>query len=158
MPASLYPWLHAAHVLFAALWFGAAAFITFYLAPAMRQLGPAGGDGMLQALHRRGMHRFMGATAGLTVLSGLGMFWLIGAGAGIVLVLGAGAGLLAAILGGAVIGRSFKRIDALLGQPQDAHGREPGIAAAHQRIAVASRCVLGLMAFALLAMTLGHAL
>jgi uncharacterized membrane protein len=157
MFASLFPWLHAVHILFAAVWFGAAAFITCYLAPAMRQLGPAGGDSMLQALHRRGMHRFMGATAGLTVLSGLGLFWLIGAGAGAVIALGAGAGLLAAILGGAVIGRSFKRVDALLAQPEDMHGRDAGIAAAHRRIAVASRCVLALMALALLAMTLGHA-
>jgi len=157
MAVSLFPWLRAAHILFAAAWLGAAAFVTLYLAPAMRALGPSG-DRMVQALHQRGMPRFMGATAGLTVLSGLCLFWFVGRGAGMVLSLGAAAGLLAAILGGAVIGRGFHRINSLLALAEGDPARDAGIAAAYRRIAVTSRVVLAMMVFALLAMTLGHAL
>jgi hypothetical protein len=74
--------------------------------------------------------------------------------AGMVFGLGGLAGVLAAMLGGGVIGRSIQRIEAL-----SISGADPAqIASLQQRIAMASRLALSLLAFALLAMALGHLL
>jgi uncharacterized membrane protein len=160
MTATLFPWMRTLHILFAASWFGAATVLTLYLLPVLRQLGPAG-ETTLQRLTGRGLHRFMAASSGITVLSGLWLYWTLTAGfsasamastPGVVFGLGGLAGLLAAMLGGGVIGRSIKRIEAL-----SASGGDPAqIANLQQRIAMASRLALALLAFALLAMALGH--
>jgi hypothetical protein len=111
----------------------------------------------------RGLHRFMAASSGVTVLSGLWLYWTLTAGfsasamsstAGMVFGLGGLAGLLAAMLGGGVIGRSIQRIEALSADGADS----AQVADLHQRIAMASRLALSLLAFALLAMALGHLL
>jgi uncharacterized membrane protein len=162
MTASLFPWLRMLHILFAALWLGSAAFLTLYLLPALRQLGPAG-SATLRSLDRRGLHRFMGAVGGVSVLSGLWLYWTltggfnaqaIGSHTGMVYGLGGLAGLLAAVIGGGVIGRSIKRLDALTDAP--GAGADEAIAL-QRRIAIASRCALALLFVALVAMTLGHA-
>ena len=57
----------------------AAAFLTLYLLPVARQLGPSGGTTMT-ALTGRGFHRFMAANSGLTILSGLWLYWTLTAG------------------------------------------------------------------------------
>jgi uncharacterized membrane protein len=162
MTATLFPWVRTLHILFAASWFGAAAVLTLYLLPVLRQLGAAG-ESTLQGLTGRGLHRFMAASSGITVLSGLWLYWTLTAGfassamtstAGMVFGLGGLAGVLAAMLGGGVIGRGIKRIEAL-----SAGGADPAqVADLHQRIAMASRLALSLLAFALLAMALGHLL
>jgi len=164
MTATLFPWLRTLHILFAASWFGAAAVLTLYLLPVLRQLGAAG-ETTLQALTGRGLHRFMAASSGVTVLSGLWLYWTLTAGfaasamtstAGMVFGLGGLAGVLAAMLGGGVIGRGIKRIETLStsGDPA-AQAQAVNL---HQRIAMASRLALALLAFALLAMALGHLL
>jgi uncharacterized membrane protein len=161
--ASMFAEVRALHILVAAAWFGAAAFLTIYLMPALGRLEPRGG-GVLQALEGRGFHRFMAANAGLTVLSGAWLYWTLTAGfkpqaiastTGLVYGLGGLAGLLAAIIGGAVIGRSVKRLAAL--PADDASGSDTA-ALLQRRIRFGSRSALGLMLLALLAMTLGHAL
>lgn len=163
MSASLFPWLRMLHILFAALWLGAGALLTLYLLPALRQLGPAGGP-TLQTLERRGLPRFMAAIGGLTVLSGLGLYWGLTAGfnsaavespTGLVFGLGGLAGLLAAAIGGGVIARSIKKIDALI-ESNPAAGFTEEILALQRRIALASRLALTLLFIALVAMTLGH--
>ena len=163
MTVTLFPWVRMLHILFAASWFGAAAFLTLYLLPVARQLGAAGGATMT-ALSGRGFHRFMAANAGLTVLSGLWLYWTLTAGfagpamtstPGMVFGLGGLAGLLAAVIGGAVIGRTLSRIETLKGRLPDA---QPQVAALQGRVAAASRFALGLLVFALVAMALGHSL
>jgi uncharacterized membrane protein len=161
--ASIFVEVRALHILVAATWFGAAAFLTLYLMPALGRLEPRGGA-MLQALEGRGFHRFMAANAGLTVLSGAWLYWTLTAGfkpqaiastAGLVYGLGGLAGLLAAIIGGAVIGRSVTRLATL----SENDGAAADTAALLQRrIRLGSRAARGLMLLALLAMTLGHAL
>jgi hypothetical protein len=152
------------HILFAALWLGAAAFLTLYLLPALRQLGPAG-SATMHSLDQRGLHRFMGANGGLSVLSGLFLYWALTAGfnpqaitspMGMVYGIGGLAGLSAAVIGGAVIGRSIKRIDALNQDPATAGS--PELLALQSRVATASRLALGLLLVALVAMTMGHAM
>jgi uncharacterized membrane protein len=162
MTATLFPWVRTLHILFAASWFGAAAVLTLYLLPVLRQLGSSGGT-VLQSLTGRGLHRFMAASSGVTVLSGVWLYWTLTAGfsasamtstAGTVFGLGGLAGLLAAVLGGGVIGRGIQRIEALSAGDADL----AQVAGLHQRIAMASRLALALLAFALLAMALGHLL
>ena len=161
--ASMFAEVRTLHILVAAAWFGAAAFLTIYLMPALGRLEPKGG-GVLQALEGRGLHRFMAANAGLTVLSGGWLYWTLTAGfkpqaiastTGLVYGLGGLAGLIAAIIGGAVIGRSVKQLAAL---PADDASGSDSATLLHRRIRLGSRSALGLMLLALLAMTLGHAL
>ena len=160
---SMFVEVRALHILVAATWFGAAAFLTLYLMPALGRLEPRGGA-MLQALEGRGFHRFMAANAGLTILSGAWLYWILTAGfqpqaiastAGLVYGVGGLAGLLAAIIGGAVIGRSVKRLAAL---PADGASTGDTAVLLQRRIRGGSRAALSLMLLALLSMTLGHAL
>ena len=165
MAASLFAEIRALHILVAAAWFGAAAFVTLYLMPAVRQLGPQGGP-VMAALEQRRFHVFMAANAGLTVLSGGWLYWTLTAGLqpgvvgsrmGLVFGLGGAAGLLAAILGGAVIGRGTKELARLAAEAGPGVPPSPRMQALQGRLRVASRLVLALMTLALLAMTLGHA-
>ncbi|WP_159016541.1 hypothetical protein [Cognatiluteimonas profundi] len=165
MAGSFFAEIRALHIIVAAAWFGAAAFVTLYLMPAMRQVGPQGGP-VMQALDQRKFHVFMAANAGLTVLSGCWLYWTLTAGLqpgvvhspmGVVFGLGGLAGLLAAILGAAVIGRNVKRLALVAGKAATGDPSAAGeMAALQQRIRTASRLVLMLMVAALLSMTLGH--
>jgi len=160
MTASLFPWVRTLHILMAASWLGAGALLTLYLLPTLRRLGPAG-QPTLRSLEGLGLSRFMAANGGLTMLSGLWLYWVLTAGLnaaavrspmGMVFGIGGIAGILAGIIGGAVIGRSIRRLDAL----GEASAGGPEAAALHQRIANASRLALALLLVALVAMSLGH--
>ena len=161
--ASIFLEVRALHILVAAAWFGAATFLTLYLMPAVRQLGPQAGP-VMAALAARRFHVFMASTAMLTVLSGGWMYWLLTGGLqpqalgtheGLVYGLGGLAGLLAAVIGGAIVGPASKQLAALAaaGGPPD-----PAVAARLQsRVRIGSRVALAFLLVALLAMTLGHA-
>jgi hypothetical protein len=117
----MYITIRALHVLLGALWFGFAAFAAFLLMPAMEGAGP-GAAKVAEGLDRRGLVAAMGALAGLTILSGLWLYWRYTAGfnpvisrthAGMAFGLGGVLGIIAAILGGSVVGRSMKRAAAI---------------------------------------------
>jgi uncharacterized membrane protein len=163
MTASLFAEIRALHILVAAAWFGAAAFLTLYLMPAVRQLGPQGGAVMVALMQRR-LPVFMAASSGLTLLSGLWLYWTLTAGfqpdavrshAGMVFGLGGLCGLLAAVIGAAVVGRSSKQLADLAagGQPPQVDV----VARLQARIRIGSRVALFLMLLALVAMAFGHA-
>jgi hypothetical protein len=160
MTAALFPWVRTLHILLAALWLGAGALLTLYLLPTLRRLGPAG-QPTLRSLEGLGLSRFMAAIGGLTLVSGLSLYWTLTAGldatairspSGIVFGLGGVAGILAGIIAGAVISRSIKRLDALGDHPADS----AEAIALHRRIAIASRLALALLLVAVVAMSLGH--
>jgi uncharacterized membrane protein len=65
--------LRLIHILSGVLWVGAAIFINFLLFPALKG-DPATMGKVAASLTARGMHKLMGMTAVLTLLSG---FWLI---------------------------------------------------------------------------------
>jgi len=54
--------LRAAHVLLAALWLGAAFMLSVFVMPAVRDVGPGGGQ-FMQTLQRRKLHAFMALAA-----------------------------------------------------------------------------------------------
>ena len=147
--------IRALHILVAAAWFGAAAFLTLFLMPALRQLGPQGGP-VMAALTQRRFHVFMAANAMLTVLSGAWMYWqltgglqpeAVGSHDGLAYGMGGLAGLLAAVIGAAVVGRGSKQLAALAsaGTPDPAR-----IARLQARVRTGSRAALTLMVVALL--------
>ncbi|MGH8216088.1 MAG: hypothetical protein ACREPZ_10400 [Rhodanobacteraceae bacterium] len=167
-----YAGVRVLHILFAALWFGTAVFLTLYVSPAIRVLGPRGAPVMAELMRRR-MGAFIAAAGGLTVLSGLWMYWIfsngldakiVSHGPGLALGIGGLCGIAAAVIGGAVIGRTVERVAALL---RDAAAMPEGgertaamqtIATLQHRVALFSRCDVALLLAALIAMCIAHSL
>jgi hypothetical protein len=149
--------LRAAHILAAALWLGAGAMLTLYILPSIRSTGAAGGSVIAEAMRRR-LGVFMASAGGVTILAGLGLYWLQGRAAGgnyragaIMLMIGALAGIAAAIIGGAILGRTSRELAELAGAPAS-EATQARIAALHRRGAAASRAFLTLLVAAMLLM------
>lgn len=150
------------HILTAALWLGAAALLTLFVMPSARRSGAAGGAVVAEAM-RRGMGVFMASIAGLTILSGIALYFVLFGGrssdglhaGAVILMLGALAGIVAAIIGGAVLGRTARELAALAASPPS-EATQARIAALHRRGALASKIVVALLVAALLLMTLSH--
>lgn len=158
------------HILFAALWVGAAVFLSVYVSPAIRALGPAGAPVMAELMRRR-MSAFLGAAAMLTVLSGVWMYWefthgldaaIMRQGIGLALGFGGLCGIAAAVIGAAVISRSAERAGKLSREAaQLPEGAERGAAmqtvtALQRRATIFARFNSVLLVVALLAMCLAH--
>lgn len=169
MDGSFFLSLRAVHILLAALWLGAAFLLSVFVMPALRDVGPAGGQ-LMVTLHKRKLHAFMAASAALTVLTGIWLYWVFTAGlqeqvmfspGGLAFGIGGLCGLLAMILGGAIMGRGMSRMTAIgelmttLPETERAsHMQE--MAALRGRLSVASKFILLLMIVALLLMAVGH--
>lgn len=161
--------LRAAHVLLAVIWVGATAFTTFLLMPALQDSGPAAGP-VMAALMRRKLSAFMASFGGLTVLTGLYLYYrftggfdpaLSGSPGAMVFGTGGIAGIVALILGGAIITRNTKKMDALGARmataPEPERARLAAeLAAARQRVVTFSRIVIALQMIAVVLMAIGH--
>lgn len=158
------------HILMAALWLGGGVFISLFLFPTVKQLGPLGGEIML-TLSRRKLQVFMPVISVTTMLTGLWLYWQFTTGftaavthsaPGLTFGLGGLAGLTALIIGGAVIGRSVKRMVALVELASSLpEGREKATqlqaaAALQERMAGASKLMVALIVTAIVLMALGH--
>jgi hypothetical protein len=169
MSTVLFLTLRVVHVLLAAVWIGATVFTSFLLMPAVEAAGPAGGQVMI-GLNRKGMSAFFGATGGITVLTGIYLFWrftggfdpeISGSHAGIAFSIGGLAGLLAVIIGGAIVGRSANKVVALMEQaakmPDTQRGplmQEAGVL--RQRMKTFGSLVLMFQVIALVLMAVAH--
>ena len=169
MSTAFFLTLRVVHVLLAAVWIGATVFMSFLLMPAIEAAGPAGGQVMI-GLNRRGMSAFFGATGGITVLTGIYLFWrftdgfdpeVSGSHAGIAFSIGGLAGLLAVIIGGSVVGRSANKVVGLMEQaakmPDTQRGplmQEAGVLG--QRITTFGSLVILLQVIALVLMAVAH--
>jgi uncharacterized membrane protein len=162
--------LRIAHVLLAAVWLGAVAFVTFFLMPALQETGSAGVP-LLSALTRRKVSAFMAAVGGTVVLTGIYLYWRFTAGfdpaqsathAAMVFGTGGLAGILALIIHGAVVSRSEKRLAILgarLASLPEGPARTSQVAdmgAARQRAATFGWVVVVLQVIALACMAVGH--
>jgi uncharacterized membrane protein len=161
--------LRAAHVLIAVFWVGAAFFTTFFLMPALAEAGPAAGP-VMSALLRRKIHAFMASIGGVTVLTGIYLYYrftggfdpaLSGTRAAMVFGTGGLAGIVALILGGAVVGKNAKKMGELAARMATAPEAERAaiasqVAAARQRAETASRIVIVLQIIAVVLMAIGH--
>ena len=65
--------LRLIHVVGGALWVGMATFVTYYLQPAVQEVGPDGGK-VMAAIQRRGIMTLMPILAVLTLVSGLWLY------------------------------------------------------------------------------------
>jgi hypothetical protein len=161
--------LRAAHVLLAAIWVGATVFTSFLLMPVIEGSGPAGGQ-IMQGLERKGMTAFFAAMGGTTVLTGIYLFWRFTGGfdpevsrshAGLAFGIGGVAGILAVIIGGSVIGRSSRKLLALMDQLPKASDAQKGAimqeaAILRGRMKSFGMIVLACQILALLLMAVGH--
>jgi hypothetical protein len=125
---------------------------------------------MMLTLHKRKLHAFMAASAMLTVLTGIWLYWVFTAGlqtqvmfsaGGLAFGIGGLCGLLAMILGAAIMGRGTARMAALSERMATASEAErtsqmQEIAALRARLGVAGKLILLLMIAALLLMAVGH--
>src|SRR6478736_3425246 len=119
--AVLFLFIRAAHVLLAALWVGATFFITYFLFPSLQETGPAAGP-IMAALMRRKLPAFQASLGGITVLTGIYLYYRFTSGFDPVvsgsrgaIVFGSGGlcGLAALIIGGAVVGRNVDKMSQL---------------------------------------------
>jgi uncharacterized membrane protein len=125
--------LRILHVAIGVFWVGAVLFIGFFLTPSLRAAGPAGGAVMQQLMGVRAMALWLMASAIVTLLSGLGLYWhnssgftsaWLGSGPGRVFGLGGVLGLAAAIVGMSVNAPAARRLGELGVKLQSA-GRPP---------------------------------
>jgi hypothetical protein len=114
--------LRALHVLSGALWVGAAFLNAFYLVPAMRAVGPAGGAVMRNLVQVRRLPVFMNVIMGLNLLTGFVLItWTSGGfqpawfatAAGMAFTIGALSAIVTSGIGFTVTVPTVKRIGAL---------------------------------------------
>jgi uncharacterized membrane protein len=133
MSLTLLIFLRLLHIVIGIFWVGAVAFIAFLLFPTVRESGPAGGA-VMQRLMARGVNLWLMASAILTVLSGLALYWhdsagfsstaWLASGPGRTFGLGAVLAFIGIGIGMGVNSRAAKQLGALMASIQAA-GRPP---------------------------------
>jgi len=158
------------HVVSGILWVGGVVTATGFILPAIQATGPAGGSVMRYLLLNTKFGGYFPSLGGLTVLSGLWMFWHDGTASngtfyssnqGITISIGALGGIIALIVGGALVGRSFgqigkilRAIDAAGGQPTAEQGAQ--MTALRAKMATGSKIVLPSLLVAATAMAIAR--
>jgi len=121
------------HVVAGVTWAGTLIFIGWFLLPAARAVGPAGGSFMQQLVRVQRMPVYLMLLMALTILSGLSLFWLdmsafgmawVHTGPGRTFSAGAVFAILTAIIGGSVNAPAAKKLGAL-GESIQAGGKPP---------------------------------
>ena len=160
-------WIKLLHVLLGAFWFGGAVVGTFYLTAAARALGPAAAPVLKYVIGVRKLSVVLNIAAGVTVLTGLGLYDrlsehfrrpLLSTSYERMLTFGAVFGILAVIWGGAVVSRAAKRLGAitmmLTGPPTPEQAAE--IASLQQRMHVGGTVGVIMIVLAIVGMALSH--
>jgi hypothetical protein len=169
MSTVLFLSMRVLHVLLAAVWLGATLFTSYLLLPVVQAAGPAGGQVMI-GLHRKGITPFFGAVGGITVLTGIYLYWHFTGGfdpeisrghAGMAYGIGGVAGLIAVILGGSVVGRSSGKLVAIMEKMPSAAEAQKGAlmqeaGVLRQRMITFSGIVLIMQVVALALMAVAH--
>lgn len=157
------------HIVLGVFWAGTLFFFVTFLEPSLRAAGP-GGAPVMQGLIKRGYLNILPTIAGLTILSGLVLYWRLSGGLtpgwitssyGFSLTLGGVASIVAFTIGVFVMRRAALRIVALAGQAQSGGGAESEqimeeIQALRVRARVSARWVAALLAVAVAAMAVAR--
>jgi hypothetical protein len=162
--------LRLVHVVLGVFWAGTLIFFATFLIPAIRDTGPQGGK-VMAALQERGLMNVIPATAILTVLSGMWLYWRLSDGFtnawmttpyGIAMGSGGVLAIVGLAIGVGVMRPAALRVNAL-GRAMAANPDDPGNAAKgaeaqqlRQRIASAGKIVAILLALATAAMAVGR--
>ncbi len=110
------------HIVLGAWWLGSIIFVTIFLFPAVRALGPAGGQVMGHMVTVQKLPVYMAAIPLITVLSGLTLYWndssgftgpWMHSGPGRTFAVGAAFGLIVMTIGIVVSSPAGKRLSAL---------------------------------------------
>ena len=168
MNTVLFLTLRVVHVLLAAIWVGATVFTSLLLMPAVQDAGPAGGQVMI-SLNRKGITAFFGAMGGITLLTGIYLYWhftgfdpeISRSRAGMAFGVGGVAGLLGTIIGGSVVGRSANKLVGVMERAAKASDAQKATimqegAVLRQRMTTFGTLVLVLQFVALILMAVGH--
>ena len=162
--------VRALHVLLAAAWLGTTAFIYLFLSPTLDEVGPSSMT-LMAAMKRRGIDPLIASVGGLTVLTGIWLYWRFTGGfdpqvsatmGARVFGAGGAAGILSLILGGAVVGRTAKKMTELATKAaattNDAERTAitADVLALKRRLSVWGKTVLALQVVALVCMAIGH--
>lgn len=135
------------HVVAGVLWVGALIFITWFLLPAIRATGPAGGTLMQQIVRVQKLPVYLMTLMALTILSGLSLFWLnvrasgeawMHTGAGRTFSLGGALAILGALLG-VVVNMPTSGKMAAIGASVQASGAPPSAAQAAEMARLQNR-------------------
>jgi hypothetical protein len=106
------------HVVGGAFWFGSSMMMGFFVGPAVAAIGDAGPKFMGHVILKAKLHTVIAISAGLTVLAGLGLYWIDSegftsawtrSGPGIVFGIGAFFGLIGFIFGN-LLGINIKKV------------------------------------------------
>ena len=157
------------HIGLGVFWAGALMFSAWFLLPSMREAGPDAAKVMAGLLRRRFLD-VLPAVAGLTILSGLWLYWRVSGGfssgymrsaPGMAYGVGGLAAIIALALGLAIVRPSMLRAAALSQATATATApeRESQLASAQAmraRAAGAGRIVAGLLSLAVIAMAVGR--
>jgi hypothetical protein len=158
------------HVVLAGAWLGAAMVLTLFLIPTFQELGLAGAP-LLATIVRRGVVKYMASVGGLTIVTGVYLFWRFTAGfdpaisasrGGMAFSTGALLGLIALILGGSMVGGSAKKLVALgdkvarLPEGAERAALLNTMNGLRAKMSTFGRIVVVLLLIAMAAMALGH--
>ena len=161
--------LRLLHILSGAFWYGAVVFSVRFLAPSLRDAGPAAGP-VLAQLNRRNPSAAMMGAALVNVASGIWLIFLVSGGApaawmrsgmGRTIGLGAGLAILALVVGMSMSAPSMHRLGRL-GAAAAQRGGPPTadeaaeIARLQKRLALATTFVAILLTLAVSAMALAR--
>ena len=167
---NLFLLMRVLHILLAAIWFGAAVAMMFFVIPAVKDAKQAGGAVMAGVMSRK-YPQIMQSIAGLTILTGFYLYWRFTGGFDPVLsasmggrVFGAGAvaGILALIVGATMVAGSMKKAAATMakaGSMPDGPEKMAlvaGVAPLQARAELFGKIVIVLMVIAIVAMSIGH--
>ena len=152
--------LRLVHIVLGALWVGMFAFITFFLTPAVAEVGPEGGK-LMAALQRRKVMVVLPVLALATIVSGVWLIFhvyggtagLMGSRAGQTYATGGTLAVLAFLVGIVVMRPIMMRITALA---QDAAANRDEIGRLRARSAVVTRAVAVLLFLAIAAMAVAR--
>lgn len=117
------------HILAGVFWIGAAVVVTFFVLPAVRAAGPAGGAVMKQLTQQRKLPFSINLAAAITTLCGILLYWRLTGGftpvfntslLWIGLTIGSLSGIAAYLWGFLVQSRNAKRLGMLTAQIQGA--------------------------------------
>ena len=161
--------LRVVHVVGGVFWAGAILFVVHFLEPAVRDAGPDGAK-VMQALLKRGYLEVVPTVAGLTLLSGYGLFWYLfgslfpgpgASGAELALGLGGFASLIAFVVGVTQLRPSALRIGALGAETAGATEERQAqikeeVGALRIRMRKSGRWVARLLGLAILSMAVGR--
>jgi len=162
--------LRIVHIVLGVFWVGTIFFVVTFLAPSVQALGPQGAPLMQQLLQRR-YFDVLPVVAGLTIVSGLLLYWRDSAGftgdwmgtrAGMALGTGGVLAIAGFTIGMFVMRSSTLKVFALAPKAQQlAEGPEREVAmqeiqALRQRAATSARWVAALLALATIAMAVAR--